>query len=365
MFDFIIVGSGLFGSVCAYELFKKGYKVLVVEKRNHVGGNIYTERIENIDVHKYGAHIFHTSDAKIWNYINQFSKFNNFINSPIAKTNNILYNLPFNMNTFVRLWPNVKTPEEARLRIEEEKRLAGIDNPKNLEEQAIMLVGKTIYNTLIKSYTEKQWGKSCNQLPAFIIKRLPIRYTFDNNYFNDLYQGIPFDGYTGIIKRMLSGIEVRLNYDYFEHKEELEKNASRIIFTGPIDKYFDYKYGRLEYRSLRFETSVLNTKNFQGVAVVNYIDGEVPYTRIIEHKHFLFDTTSSKSIITKEYPVAYDGLNEPFYPINDNKNNVLFQKYQNEAKLYPNVFFGGRLGQYKYMDMDDTIIEAIKLVRSF
>ena len=359
-FDYLIVGSGLYGSICAYELKKKGFKCLVIDKRSHIGGNIYTENIEGINVHKYGAHIFHTSSKEIWDYINQFAEFNNYINQPVARYKNELYNLPFNMNTFTKLWNDVFTPEQARMRIEEEKARHHIDNPRNLEEQAINLVGVTIYEKLIKGYTAKQWGRPCTELPAFIIKRLPVRFTFDNNYFNDKYQGIPIGGYTKIIEKMLEGIEVRLNYDFFDNRKELESICKNIIFTGPIDRFFDYKYGALEYRTIRFENKLLDMNNYQGNAVVNYTEYEIPYTRIIEHKHFEFDTTSPKTVVSKEYSAAWKIGDEPYYPVNDEKNNLLYEKYRQEACKLINVHFGGRLGAYKYYDMDKVIAAAMK-----
>ena len=357
MYDYLIVGSGLYGAICAYELNKKGYKVLVIDKRNHIAGNIYTENIENINVHKYGAHIFHTSNKEVWEYINQFAEFNNYINSPIAVYKGEIYNLPFNMNTFSRLW-GVLTPDEAKAKIEEEKAQYHIDEPKNLEEQAINLVGPTIYEKLVKGYTAKQWGRPCNELPAFIIKRLPVRFTYDNNYFNDRFQGIPMGGYTKIIEKMLEGIEVRLNTDFFLNRE-LEKECKKIIYTGPIDQFFDYKFGELEYRSVRFETEIIDKVNYQGNAVVNYTEYEVPYTRIIEHKHFEFDVTSPKTIISREYSSTWKKGDEPYYPVNNERNNTLYERYKEEAKKLPNVFFGGRLGQYKYYDMDKVILEAL------
>lgn len=363
MFDFLIVGAGLYGSVCAYELNKKGYKCLVIDKRNHIAGNIYTKTIEGINVHIYGAHIFHTSNKMVWDYINQFAEFNSFVNSPIARYKDELYNLPFNMNTFTRLWQDVYTPEDAKRRIEEEKSEYHFDNPKNLEEQAINLVGTTIYEKLIKGYTAKQWGRPCSELPSFIIKRLPVRFVYDNNYFNDRYQGIPIGGYTRIIEKMLSGIEVRLNYDFYNHKEELLNECNKIIFTGQIDQFFDYKYGPLEYRSIYFEREILSESNFQGNAVVNYTEYEVPYTRIIEHKHFEFDTISPKTVISKEYSVSWKLGDDPYYPINDEKNNKLYEKYKKEADNLANVYFGGRLGQYKYYDMDKIILEALKFIK--
>ena len=360
-YDYLIVGSGLFGSVFAYEMNKIGKKCLVIEKRNHVGGNIYTESIENINVHKYGAHIFHTSDTQIWEYINQFTEFNRFTNSPIANYKGNLYNLPFNMNTFYQIW-NVKTPSEAKAKIEEEKKSANIITPKNLEEQAITLVGKTIYEILIKGYTEKQWGKPCTQLPSFIIKRLPVRLTFDNNYFNDLYQGIPMGGYTQIIEKMLDGIEVKLNTDYFECKDKWDSIADKILFTGMIDQYFDYCFGSLEYRGLNFETETKNTDNYQGNAVINYTESEIPYTRIIEHKHFE-NSASDKTVITKEYPIKWEKGMEAYYPVNDKNNTELYEKYQKLAEKEDKIIFGGRLGLYKYMNMDQIIKEALNLIQ--
>ena len=360
-YDYLIVGSGLFGSVFAYEMNKIGKKCLVIEKRNHVGGNIYTESIENINVHKYGAHIFNTSDTQIWEYINQFTEFNRFTNSPIANYKGNLYNLPFNMNTFYQIW-NVKTPSEAKAKIEEEKKSANIITPKNLEEQAITLVGKTIYEILIKGYTEKQWGKPCTQLPSFIIKRLPVRLTFDNNYFNDLYQGIPMGGYTQIIEKMLYGIEVKLNTDYFECKDKWDSIADKILFTGMIDQYFDYCFGSLEYRGLNFETETKNTDNYQGNAVINYTESEIPYTRIIEHKHFE-NSASDKTVITKEYPIKWEKGMEAYYPVNDKNNTKLYEKYHKLAEKEDKIIFGGRLGLYKYMNMDQIIKEALNLIQ--
>ena len=360
MFDYLIVGSGLFGAIFAYEAKKNGYKCLVIDRRPHIGGNIYTENIEGINVHKYGAHIFHTSDEEVWKYIQKFAKFNRYTNTPVALYKNELYNLPFNMNTFNKLW-GVITPEEARKKIEEEKKEANITEPKNLEEQAISLIGKTIYERLVKGYTEKQWGRKCEDLPSFIIKRLPVRFTYDNNYFNDLYQGIPIGGYTQIIEKMLDGIEVKLNYDFFENRKQLDGIANKIVFTGPIDLYYDYCYGELEYRSLRFETEVLEMDNYQGNAVVNYTEYEIPYTRIIEHKHFEYGT-QSKTIITKEYPDIWNKKKEAYYPINNEENNKLYEKYEELSKKDQNVIFGGRLGKYKYYDMDKVIKEALETV---
>lgn len=360
MYDYLIVGSGLFGSIFAYEANKMGKKCLVIDKRNHIGGNIYTENIEGINVHKYGAHIFHTSNKNVWDYIQQFAEFNRYTNSPIAKYKNEIYNMPFNMNTFNKLW-GVITPQEAKEKIQEQIIESGITEPKNLEEQAISLVGKDIYEKLVKGYTQKQWGKPCNELPSFIIKRLPVRFTFDNNYFNDLYQGIPIGGYTQIIEKMLKNIDLKLNCDFFEHRDELQNIAKKIVFTGMIDQYFDYCYGELEYRSLRFETELLNIDNFQGNAVVNYNEYEIPYTRIIEHKHFEYGT-QPKTIITKEYPSTWKKGDEPYYPLNDEKNNSLYEKYKTLAEKETNVIFGGRLGMYKYFDMHHVIDEALKLV---
>ena len=363
MYDFLIVGAGLYGAACAYELNKKGYKCIVVEKRSHIAGNIYTEEIEGINVHKYGAHIFHTSNKEVWKWVNNFAEFNNYINQPVARYKNELYNLPFNMNTFTKLWNDVFTPEDAKRRIEEEKAKYHIDEPKNLEEQAINLVGPTIYEKLIKGYTAKQWGKKCDELPAFIIKRLPVRFTFDNNYFNDIYQGIPIGGYTKMVEKMLEGIEVKLNYDYKNHKKDIE--AKNIIYTGPIDEYFDYCYGPLEYRKVEFKNEILDTPNYQGNAVINYTEYEVPYTRIIEHKHFEFDTTSPKTVISKEYSSTWKPGDEPYYPLNNEKNNNLYQKYKELGEKEKNTYFGGRLGLYKYYDMDDTIEAALEFLKRF
>lgn len=359
-YDYLIVGAGLFGATFAYEATKRGKKCLVIDKRNHIGGNIYTEEIEGIQVHKYGAHIFHTSDKEIWEYINQFAEFNRYTNSPIAIYKDEVYNMPFNMNTFSRMW-NIKEPEEAKKIIEKQIEESGILEPQNLEEQAISLVGKDIYEKLVKGYTEKQWGKSCNELPSFIIKRLPVRFTYDNNYFNDKYQGIPIGGYTQIIEKMLAKSEVKLNCDYFKHKDELNAVANKVIYTGMIDQYYDYCYGPLEYRSLRFETEVLNLENYQGNAVVNYTEKEVPYTRIIEHKHFEYGT-QKKTVVTKEYSKHWNIGDEPYYPLNDEKNNNLFLKYKNKLISDRKINFCGRLGDYKYYDMDDIIFNALKKV---
>ncbi len=360
-YDYLIVGSGLFGAIFAYEANKKGKKCLVIEKRSHIAGNIYTENIEGINVHIYGAHIFHTSNKEVWTYINQFAEFNRYTNSPIAIYKDEVYNMPFNMNTFNKLWGCI-TPQEAMQKIEEEKIESGITEPTNLEEQAIKLVGKTIYEKLVKGYTEKQWGKSAKDLPSFIIKRLPVRFIYDNNYFNDLYQGIPIGGYTQIIEKMLLGIDIRLNCDYFENEEELKNIARKIVFTGPIDKFYNYQYGELEYRSLRFENEILDIQNYQGNAVVNYTEYEIPYTRIIEHKHFE-NSITPKTIITKEYPDSWNKDKEPYYPINDQRNNTLYEKYKKLAQKDKNVIFGGRLGQYKYYDMHKVVEEALKCVK--
>ena len=361
-YDYLLVGAGLFSAVFAYEMNKKGKKCLIIEKRNHIGGNVYTELSENINVHKYGAHIFHTNNKEIWEYVNKFAEFNRYTNSPVANYKGELYNLPFNMNTFYQMW-GVKTPEEAKAKIEEQKMESKIENPQNLEEQAISLIGKDIYEKLVKGYTEKQWGKKCEELPSFIIKRLPVRFTFDNNYFNDLYQGIPIGGYTDIIKKMLEGIEVKLNTDFFDDKEKWLNIADKIIFTGMIDQYFDYCYGELEYRGLNFEFETLNIENYQGNAVINYTDAETPYTRIIEHKHFE-NSDSTKTIITKEYPKTWSKGEEAYYPLNDDKNSKLFKKYQELAKKEDNIIFGGRLGMYQYFDMWQVIDESLKLVKS-
>ena len=363
MVDYLIVGSGLYGAVCAYELTRAGKKVLVVEKRRNIGGNVYTESMEGINVHRYGAHIFHTSDKAIWDYANKFAEFNNYVNQPVARYKDECYNLPFNMNTFTKLWRDVFTPAEAEARIAEERGKDFVAEPKNLEEQAINLVGRTIYEKLVKGYTEKQWGRACTELPAFIIKRLPVRFTFDNNYFNDRYQGIPVGGYTKMVAKMLEDADVRLNCDFFEEKEELMANARRVIYTGAIDRYFDYCFGALEYRSVRFETEVLDIPNFQGNAVINYTDREVPYTRIIEHKHFEFGT-QPKTVISREYSAEWKPGDEPYYPVNDEKNGKLYARYRALADKEEKVLFGGRLGQYKYYDMDDVIAAALTAVKA-
>lgn len=358
-YDYLVVGSGLYGSVFAREAVNKGKKVLVVDKRDHIAGNVYTEEIEGINVHKYGAHIFHTNDKRVWEYVNRFIEFNRFTNSPVANYHGELYSMPFNMYTFNKMW-GVVTPEEAEAKIEEQKKAAGITEPKNLEEQAISLVGTDIYEKLVKGYTEKQWGRPCTELPAFIIKRLPVRFTFDNNYFNALYQGIPIGGYTKLVANMLDGIEVRLGVDYLEHKDELDSLADKVIYTGAIDAYFDYKLGALEYRSVRFENEVLDKPNFQGNAAVNYTDRETPWTRIIEHKWFEFGT-QPKTVISREYSSEWTPGVEPYYPINDAKNGALYEEYKKLADAEENVIFGGRLGEYKYYDMDAVIASALDM----
>ena len=361
MYDYLVVGTGLFGSVFSYEANKRGKKVLVIDKREHIGGNVYTEEMENIQVHKYGAHIFHTSNKQIWDYIRQFADFNRYTNSPLARYKNETYNLPFNMNTFYQMWGTI-TPKEAKEKLNSQIAKEGIREPKNLEEQALSLVGRDIYEKLIKGYTEKQWGKRADELPSFIIKRLPLRMTYDNNYFNDLYQGIPIGGYTKIFEKMLEGIEVRLNTNFFENKDYFQGIANKIVFTGMIDEYFQYCFGPLEYRSLEFETKILEVDNFQGNAVVNYTEYEIPYTRIIEHKHFELDSSSEKTIISYEYPTKWDKDKEPYYPINDEKNNELYARYKMLAEGQDKVIFGGRLGMYQYYDMHKVIEEALKLV---
>ena len=357
-YDYLIVGAGLYGAVCAREAVRAGKSVLVIDKRPHIAGNVHTEQIEGINVHVYGAHIFHTNDRTVWDYVNQFAEFNRFTNSPVANYKGELYSLPFNMYTFNKMW-GVVTPEEAAAKIEEQKREAGITEPKNLEEQAISLVGTDIYEKLVKGYTEKQWGRDCRDLPAFIIKRLPVRLTFDNNYFNALYQGIPMGGYTKMVENMLEGIEVRLNVDYFEHKAELDALADRVIYTGPIDAYFGYKLGYLQYRSVRFETEVLDKPNFQGNAAVNYTDRETPWTRIIEHKWFEFGD-QPKTVISREFSSEWKPGDEPYYPVNDERNGKLYQQYKALADAEEKVIFGGRLGEYKYYDMDAVIASALK-----
>lgn len=358
-YNFLIVGAGLFGATFANLARKAGKSVLVIDKRNHIAGNCYTESVEGINVHKYGAHIFHTSNKQVWDYANSFVEFNRYTNSPVAKSRGKLYNLPFNMNTFNQLW-GVQTPAEAAAKIEELRKEAGITEPRNLEEQALALVGRDIYEALIKEYTEKQWGRKCTELPASIIRRLPVRFTFDNNYFNDLYQGIPCGGYTALVEKMLDGIEIRLNTDFIANRNEFKSIADKIIYTGPIDEFFDYKFGYLEYRSLKFETEILNTPNYQGNAVVNYIDCKYPYTRIIEHKHFEFGN-QSKTVITREYPDSWELDKERFYTVNDGRNTSLFSKYKELADQQSKYIFGGRLAEYKYYDMDDVIESAMIL----
>ena len=356
-YDYLIVGAGLYGAVMAHELTKKGKRCLVIDKRSHIAGNIYCEDIEGIHVHKYGAHIFHTSNKKIWEYMNQFAEFNNYINSPVAVYKDELYNLPFNMNTFSKMW-GIKTPAEAKAMIEKQVKETGITEPKNLEEQGLSLVGKDVFEKLVKGYTEKQWGRSCSELPAFIIRRLPVRFTYDNNYFNDRYQGIPIGGYTKIVEKMLEGADVQTDTDYFEFRKSNPDIADTTIFTGMIDEYFDYQLGALEYRSVRFETEVLDTDNYQGNAVVNYTEREVPYTRIIEHKHFEFGT-QEKTVISREYSSEWKVGIEPYYPVNDEKNGKLFAAYKELAEKEEHVIFGGRLGNYQYYDMDKVVEAAL------
>ena len=366
-YDYLFVGAGLFSATVAHELHKRGKKCLVLEKRLHIGGNIYTENVIGINVHKYGAHIFHTDSKDVWNYVNQFAEFNRYTNCPIANYNGTLYNLPFNMNTFAKIWSDVITPEAAEKRIAGQAAEMAGRTPQNLEEQAISLVGRDIYERLIKGYTEKQWGRKCTELPASIIKRLPVRLTFDNNYFNDRYQGIPIDGYTQIIGKMLEGCDMQLNTDFFDDKEKWLLLADKVVYTGTIDKYFNYQFGELEYRSLRFETETLEKTNFQGNAVINYTDAETPYTRIIEHKHFESEKRDAMgkpiTIITREYPATWKQGDEPYYAMNDERNSALYAKYKELADKQDKVIFGGRLGMYKYFDMDDTIIAAWDLAK--
>ena len=368
-YDFLIVGAGLYGCVFAHELKKLGKKCLVIDKRAHLGGNVYCEETEGINVHKYGAHIFHTSNKKVWSYVNDIVEFNRYTNSPVARYKNELYNLPFNMNTFAQMW-GVKTPDEAQKKLDEQKadalasmKAAGVSKPRNLEEQALTLIGKDIYEKLIKGYTEKQWGRKCTELPAFIIKRLPVRMVFDNNYFNDTYQGIPIGGYNRLIEGLLDCVETRTGVDYFANKAEFDSMADKIVFTGKIDEYFGYEYGNLQYRTVRFETEVLDTPNYQGNAVVNYTEREVPYTRVIEHKHFeMFGQdvyNNSKTVISKEYSTEWKPGMEPYYPVNDKQNTELYAKYKELADKEQNVIFGGRLAEYKYYDMDDVIEAAL------
>ena len=361
-YDYLIVGSGLFGSVFAHEATKRGKKCLVIDKRNHLGGNVYCEKIEEINVHKYGAHIFHTNDKNIWEYVNQFAEFNNYINSPISVSKGKLYNLPFNMNTFYQLWGKFN-PDDVKNIIDEQIEKYGSKNPQNLEEQALSLVGKDIYETLIKEYTEKQWGRNATELPSFIIKRLPIRFTFDNNYFNDKYQGIPIGGYNKIIDGLLKNIEFETQADFFINKEYYENLADKIVFTGKIDEFFEYEFGKLEYRSLRFENEILDKSNYQGNAGINYNDSDVPYTRIIEHKHFEFGK-QPKTVITKEYPENWTVEKEAYYPINDEKNQLLYSKYKKKSETIKNVIFGGRLAEYKYYDMHQIVASALVSIKN-
>ena len=366
MYDYLIVGSGLYGATVAQQLHQAGKSVLVIDKRPNIAGNVYTKKVEGINVHIYGAHIFHTNNRIVWDYVNQFATFNRFTNSPVANYHGELYSLPFNMYTFNRMW-GVVTPAEAQAKIDEQVKEAGITEPKNLEEQAISLVGRDIYEKLVKGYTEKQWGRRATELPSFIIKRLPVRFVYDNNYFNDLYQGIPVGGYTKLVEHMLEGVEVRLNTDFFANKEEFLASAEKVVFTGMIDEYFDYCFGELEYRSLRFETELLEEENYQGNAVVNYTEYEVPYTRIIEHKHFEFGCQNGnynpKTVITREYPATWKKGDEPYYPMNDEKNNALFAKYKALADGQDKVIFGGRLGMYKYFDMHQVIEVALECAK--
>ena len=362
-YDYILVGAGLFNATLANIFASKGKKCLVVEKRSHIAGNIYTENFDGINVHKYGAHIFHTDNKAVWDFVNQFAVFNRYTNCPVANFNGEIFNMPFNMNTFNKIWPDVITPEQAKKRVSEQAAEMAGKTPQNLEEQAISLVGRDIYERLVKGYTQKQWGRACTELPPSIIKRLPVRFIYDNNYFNDLYQGIPVGGYTQMVQKMLSDVEVRLNCDFLKNRKELENMADKIIYTGMMDEFFDYCFGELEYRSLRFETQKLECENFQGNAVVNYTDSKTPYTRIIEHKHFEFGK-QSVTYITKEYPAAWKRGDEPYYAMNDEKNNALYAKYCELAQKQNKVIFGGRLGMYKYFDMDDTIAAAFELAKT-
>ncbi len=360
-YDYLIVGAGLYGAVFAREMTDLGKTCLVIEKRNHIAGNIYTMDVEGIPVHVYGAHIFHTSNREVWDYVNRFAEFNRYTNSPVANYKGEIYNLPFNMNTFNRMW-GVITPAEAEAKIHEQRMAAGITHPRNLEEQAISLVGTDIYEKLVKGYTQKQWGRPCQNLPSFIIKRLPVRLTYDNNYFNDLYQGIPVNGYTAMVKNLLEDIAVQLNTDYLENRKYWNGQAETIVYTGPVDAYFDYVLGALQYRSVRFDTEVLDMPNYQGNAVVNYTDAETPYTRIIEHKHFVFGT-QPRTVISREYSAEWKPGNEPYYPVNDEHNSALYARYKTLADAQKNVIFGGRLGEYKYYDMDKVIASALETVR--
>ncbi len=368
MYDYIVVGSGLFGSICAYRAKKMGYRCLVIDKRSHIGGNIFCENIEGINVHKYGAHIFHTSNKTVWDFVNSFVEFNRYTNSPVANYQGRLYNLPFNMNTFYQMW-GVCSPEEVSVKLEEQrqeaKELLNGREPQNLEEQALLLIGRDIYETLIKGYTEKQWGRSCKELPAFIIRRLPVRMAFDNNYFNDRYQGIPIGGYNKLIEGLLEGVEIRLNCDFFANRNELISLADKMVYTGPIDEFYDFKFGKLQYRSVSFETTIENTANYQGNAVVNYTESKIPYTRIIEHKHFenfgqeIYN--NPKTVISKEYSTEWKFGMEPYYPVNDAYNNLLADKYRKLAATEENVIFGGRLADYKYYDMAPVVEQALKV----
>ncbi len=364
-YDYLIVGAGLYGATFARQMKESGKKVLVIDKRPTIGGNVYTENVEGINVHKYGAHIFHTNNKKVWDFVNRFATFNRFTNSPVANFHGELYSLPFNMYTFNKMW-GVVTPQEAAAKIEEQRKAAGIKEPENLEEQAISLVGTDIYEKLIKGYTEKQWGRPCTELPSFIIKRLPVRFTFDNNYFNALYQGIPVGGYTKMVRNMLESIEVKVNADYLKNKAEYDSMADHVVYTGPVDAYFGYKLGYLQYRSVKFETEVLDIPNFQGNAAVNYTDSETPWTRIIEHKWFEFGKDENgkdiqKTVISREYSSEWKPGDEPYYPVNDKKNSDLYQEYRTLADQENKVIFGGRLGEYKYYDMDKVIEEALKI----
>lgn len=358
-YDYLIVGAGLFGATVAWRLHRMGRRVLVIDRRDHTGGNLRCEHMASIDVHRYGAHIFHTSNERVWKFVNSLVPFRPFVNSPIANYRGRLYNLPFNMNTFHALW-GVTTPEQARAKIEEQRRECGVESPQNLEEQALMLVGRDIYETLIKGYTEKQWGRPCRELPAEIIRRLPVRFTFDNNYFNDRWQGIPEGGYNPLFDTLLDGIEVRLGCDFFDNRTELEALSDKTIYTGEIDRYYDYRFGHLEYRSLRFETQTLPQENFQGVAVMNFTDSATPYTRIIEHKHFA-GTISAETVITREYPQAWTVGKEPYYPINDIRNNAIYDRYRTLAECDERTLFGGRLAEYRYYDMDRVVERALDL----
>ena len=361
MYDYLIVGAGLAGATFARCMTDRGFKCLVIDRRNHIAGNIYSKKIEGIEVHMYGPHIFHTDNERVWEFVNRFAKFNHFVYCPIANYHGELYNLPFNMNTFYQLW-GTKTPAEAKAKIEEQVKESGITEPQNLEEQAIKLVGRDIYEKLIKGYTAKQWGRSCTELPSFIIKRLPVRFYYDNNYFNHPYQGIPVGGYTAMVEKMLEGIEVRLDTDFLSNREELKRVAGKILYSGPIDEYYDYCYGELEYRSLRFETEILDTPNYQGVAGMNFTDSDTPYTRIVEHKHFEFGKgNDEKTVITKEYSATWKPGDEPYYSVNNDRNNELYRKYEKKAENEQNVIFAGRLGKYQYYDMDKVINSVLEL----